>query len=117
MMRRRPLLLAVVALLVFAGCGADPPSAAPDGDRPDAAVPGSTGPPASGESPAGAPAGAPPQTLAFTATTVPGCAVRTLNAGGKPVVFWFWASWGPRFRAAVPEWERGTGLSTPDPFL
>jgi thiol-disulfide isomerase/thioredoxin len=96
MLRRRPLL-ALVAMFALAGCGGDPPAAAPAEDP--TAVAASSGPAASGE----ASGGAPSQNLAFTAVTVAGAPFDARTLAGKPVVFWFWASWCPRCRAAAPD--------------
>jgi thiol-disulfide isomerase/thioredoxin len=101
MMRRRALPAVLVGLLVLAGCATDPPAFAPGKDRPDAAEP--SGAAVTGEPTTGVSTGGAPPTLAFTATTVDGAPFDARTLTGKPVVFWFWASWCPRCRAAAPE--------------
>jgi peroxiredoxin len=44
-----------------------------------------------------------PQTLTFTSTTVDGKSFDGASLAGKPVVFWFWAAWCPRCRAAADD--------------
>jgi thiol-disulfide isomerase/thioredoxin len=100
-MRLRPLAVALVAALSLAGCGTGSPSATPDGDRPDSAAASSSAGETAGQATEGSPA--PSQTLAFTATTVQGAPFDARTLAGKPVVFWFWASWCPRCRAAAPD--------------
>ncbi|NUT35082.1 MAG: redoxin domain-containing protein [Hamadaea sp.] len=102
-MKRAVLVLAAGATLAAgAGCGGETPAATGTPSSASTSVAAQSGPP----SPAGsgsASAAAVPETLKFTATTVAGDRFDGAALAGKPVVFWFWAAWCPKCRAAADE--------------
>ncbi|HEU4425556.1 MAG TPA: redoxin domain-containing protein, partial [Pilimelia sp.] len=111
MVRVGRALAAIVIGTLAAGCGAADESGSTAKD-----LPATPGPPVSapGPSVAASPsAGSPspraagvPQALRFSATTVDGAPFDAASLAGKPVVFWFWAAWCPRCRAAADDVAR-----------
>lgn len=102
MARNGRAAVAAVVLSLLAGCG----SAGEGGSSADASPTSVTTPRSGTPSTAGSPsepAGGVPQSLTFTATTVDGKPYDAAALAGKPVVFWFWAAWCPRCRAAASE--------------
>jgi peroxiredoxin len=96
-------VVAVVVGLLAAGCGSDGGSTTGTPATTPAVPSTAAAPsPAATASPSGQ-AATVPQTLTFTATTVDGKTFDAATLAGKPVVFWFWAAWCPRCRAAADD--------------
>lgn len=112
---------ALAALVLLAGCGADPETAAEPASgtgsgavTPSAEPTGPTEPTAdSSAQPSGEPAPEPsrtpsstpaavPEILQFQATTVAGEPFDGAEVAGRPVVIWFWAPWCAVCRSQVP---------------
>ncbi|MEJ3745583.1 redoxin domain-containing protein [Actinomycetes bacterium KLBMP 9797] len=102
----RAVAAAAVAMVAVAvtGCGGNGDSGAAASDPPSGAVTPSTAAPVSPSATSSSAAGTEvPRTLAFTATTVEGKPFDAATLADKPVVFWFWAAWCPRCRAAADD--------------
>lgn len=96
---RRATIGLLAGVLALAACGGPArDAAAPSPPVTDAARGGT-----SAGNPSGTPTVAVPETLRFTARTVDGQPFDGATLAGKPAVFWFWAAWCPRCRAAADD--------------
>ncbi|MEO3742182.1 redoxin domain-containing protein [Plantactinospora sp. B5E13] len=105
---RAGALVAAVAL-AMTGCASKPDGGAVSETRPPATASPAADPTASagGSAPTTGTAapddGTVPEAFRFAATTVDGKPFDAATLRGRPVVFWFWASWCPRCRAAADD--------------
>ncbi len=94
--------LAVAALLVLGGCGAQE-SAAPAGTAAPSAAPSSAASSSADPSAPSSPAASVPEGLTWSARTVAGEPFEASSLAGRPTVLWFWAPWCPTCRGQIPQ--------------
>ncbi|QZY29551.1 TlpA family protein disulfide reductase [Nocardioides coralli] len=106
----RPLVLAILAVLVLSGCGGSATETAAE-PTPSATSASPEESPEAQESTGGqqlepeAEPEAVPDSLDFTGTTVAGAEFEGATLAGRPTLLWFWAPWCPSCRGQIPQVE------------